>query len=257
MRGIGADELEAQCAHAAAPGPLDGVELRAGHPDGRMRLLQRLGHHVAERDVEVLAVMLRAALPEHREDRRHGLVEHVALVLHGAAERLELGDGGALAHAELAASVAQEIEHGDALGNARGVIGGELQDAVAEADAPGALAGGGEKRLRRGAVRVLLEEVVLHHPRVVVADPVGQLDLRQGIPIELVLPILGPGPRQLQLIEDAELHVSLPQRIAQCGHDIGPRGFSHRKILAAVHEQRPFSDKVRYWTSRRFSPILD
>ena len=135
----------------------------------RMRLLHRLGQHVAQRHVEVLAVMLAAAVLEHREDRLHGLVEHLALVLHGAAERLELGDRGALAHAELAAAVAEQVEHGDALGDAGGMVGGELEDAVAEADVLGALAGGGEERFRRRAVRVFLEEVVLDHPGVVVA----------------------------------------------------------------------------------------
>src|SRR6476661_8227197 len=100
-----------------------------------MRFLQRLGEHVPERYVEIRAVMLARTVLEHREDRRHGLVEHRALVLHGAAERLELGDRGALAHAELAASVAQKIEHGDALGNAGGMVGGELEDAVTEPDA--------------------------------------------------------------------------------------------------------------------------
>ena len=78
---------------------------------------------------------------------------------------------------------------------------------MAEADAPRPLGGGAEEDLRRRAVRVLLQEVVLDHPRVVVAEPIGQLDLRQRVLVELVLAPLTPGPRQLLLVEDAELHV--------------------------------------------------
>ena len=72
-------------------------------------------------------------------------LEHLALGFHVAAERRQFGDRGALAHAEFAAAVAQEIEHRDALGDAGGMIGGELENAVAEPDVFGALAGGGEK----------------------------------------------------------------------------------------------------------------
>ena len=47
---------------------------------------------------------------------------------------------------------------------------------------------------------------MLDLPSVVVAQPVGQLDLAQGILIEPVLVALFPGARQLQLVEDSELH---------------------------------------------------
>jgi hypothetical protein len=57
-------------------------------------------------------------------------------------------------------------------------------------------------------VRVLLEEVVLHLPREVDAEAVGQLDLVERILEELVLVPLVPGARDLVLVEDAELHDS-------------------------------------------------
>src|SRR6187399_622609 len=110
-----------------------------------MRLLQGLRQHMPQRIVEVLAVVLAGAVLEHREDRLHGLVEYGALVLHRAAERLELGDGRALPHAELDAAVAEEIEHGNALCDTDWIVGGDLEDAVAETDVLGALAGGGEE----------------------------------------------------------------------------------------------------------------
>ena len=55
-----------------------------------------------------------------------------------------------LAHAELDPAVAEQIQGRDALGHAGRVVGGQLDDAVAEADILGALAGGAEEHLRCG-----------------------------------------------------------------------------------------------------------
>ena len=68
------------------------------------------------------------------------------------------------------AAVAQEIEHRDALGDAGGMVGGELEDAMAEPDVLGALGGGGEERFRRRRMRIFFQEMMLHHPGVVVAE---------------------------------------------------------------------------------------
>src|SRR5215471_16516407 len=171
-----------------------------------MRLLHGLGQHMPQRILKVFAAVLAGTVRKHREDCLHGLVEHGALVFHGALERLKLGNGGSLAHAELDAPVAQEVEHGDALCDADGMIGGELENAVTQANVLGALTGGSQERLRRWAVGVFFEEVVLNHPGVVVACAIGELQLRQRVVIELELAVLLPGPRQLQLVENAELH---------------------------------------------------
>src|SRR5207247_9946545 len=112
-------------------------KLRARHPQRRMRLLNRLGHHIAQGNIKILAVMLAAALLEHRKDRADGFLEHFLLGFHVAAKRRELGDRGALAHPEFAASLAEQIEHRDALGDARRMIGGELENAVTEPDGCG------------------------------------------------------------------------------------------------------------------------
>src|ERR1043166_5947497 len=205
--GVGADELEAERADAEPAGAADGVELRAGHPQRRVRLLQGLRHHVAQREMEVAAVVFAAAVLEHLQHRRDRVLPHVALVADGAAERLELGDAGALAHAELDAAVAQEIERGDALGDARRMAGGELDDAVAEPDAPGALAGGTEEHLGRGRVGIFLEEMMLDNPGVVVAVGVGEFELGERVLIELEFAVRPPRPRQLQLVEDSEFHI--------------------------------------------------
>jgi hypothetical protein len=95
------------------------------------------------------------------------------LGFHVAAERRQLGDRGALAHAEFARAVAEEIEHRDALGDAGGMIGGELENAVAEPDVFGALAGRRRETIPATANANILEEMMLDHPGIVVAEPVG------------------------------------------------------------------------------------
>ena len=93
---------------------------------------------------------------------------------------MQLGRPGRLAHAEIDAAARQQVERRDALGDAVRLVGGELDHAVAEPDVLGALAGGAEEHLGRRGVRVLLEEVMLDLPGVVVAEPVGELDLRRA-----------------------------------------------------------------------------
>ena len=171
-----------------------------------MRFLMRLGDHVARREVEEPAVELHGVLGEARDERLHRLFPHVALVAHPAAERMELDGPLPLAESELDPAAAQQIERGDALGNADRMVGRELDDAVAEPDARRPLARRAQEDLGRGRVRVLLEEVVLHLPRVVVAQPVGQLDLIERVLEEPVLAVRGPRPRKLVLVEDPESH---------------------------------------------------
>jgi hypothetical protein len=105
-----------------------------------------------------------------------------------------------------AAPVGEEIEHRNTLGDARGMVGGELENAVAEPNLFGALAGGGEEGLGSGRVRVFFEEMMLYNPGVVIAEPVGGLELRQRVLVEPELVALLPGARQLQLVEDSEFH---------------------------------------------------
>src|SRR4029450_13379484 len=69
-----------------------------------------------------------------------------------------------------------------------------------------ALARGRQEHLGRGGVAVFLQEVVLDLPHVVEADPVGQLDLVEGVREQLVLALGPPGAGQLVLVEDAEPH---------------------------------------------------
>jgi hypothetical protein len=91
------------------------------------------------------------------------------------------------------------------------VVGkGQQGDGVADADVFGALAGGGEKDLGRRAVGVLLEEVMLDRPDVVVAQPVSEFDLFQGLLDQLALTIGLPGTGILQFIKAAQFHSKPP-----------------------------------------------
>jgi hypothetical protein len=67
--------------------------------------------------------------------------------------------GSVIAGAELDAAVGEQVEHGDALGDAGRVVvlRRQVDDAVAEADALRALAAGREEDLGSRGVAVLLE----------------------------------------------------------------------------------------------------
>src|SRR5439155_22885612 len=74
--------------------------------------------------------------------------------------------------------------------------------------------GGQEHRVRRGVV-ILLEEVVLYLPRVVDAEAVGELHLVERILEQLQLGAVLPGPRELVLVEDPELHAEAARRASK------------------------------------------
>ena len=70
-----------------------------------MRLLHRLRQDVAQRHVEILAVMLDPALSEHRDDGADRLLPDRSLLVERDPEGLQFGDAGALAGAELDTAV--------------------------------------------------------------------------------------------------------------------------------------------------------
>ena len=105
-----------------------------------MRLLQRLGDHVAGGKIVVLAVEFPVVVGEHRDDGAHRLLPALALVAHAHAERMQLGRPRRLAHAEIDAAARQQIECRHLLRHSLRLVGGELDHAVAESDVLGALA---------------------------------------------------------------------------------------------------------------------
>src|SRR5262249_43268598 len=130
-------------------------------------------------------------------------------------EAAKLHQRGALAGAEFDAAIGDEIERCDAFGDAGGMIvfRRHQADAVAEPDALGALRARREEDFRRGGVRIFLEEMVLDFPGVVDAELVGELDLLEGFLQQAVFGTVVPRPRQLMLVENAELHECFLARI--------------------------------------------
>ena len=133
------DEGEGQRADAAARRHLDGLAVGAGDPQRRMRLLQRLRHHVAARHLEELA--LEAGIGVHRHHvgaLLDALPPHPPLLdrIEADIEAAELHQGGAFAGAEFDAAVGNQIQRGDALGDPRRVVvfRRHQADAVAETD---------------------------------------------------------------------------------------------------------------------------
>ena len=160
-----------------------------------MRLLHRLRQHIAHRHLVPLGVQLDAAILEHRHDAADRVFPDLALGLHVAAEAAEFGDRSGFTGAHLDAAIADKVEAGDAFGDTLRWIGGELHDAVAEADVLRALRRRTEEHFRRRRVRVFLKEVVFDFPGVVVAKLVGQLHLIECVLIELPFIVRPPWAR--------------------------------------------------------------
>jgi len=64
-------------------------------------------------------------------------------------------------------------------------------------------------------MRIFLQEMMFHHPGMVVAASVGDLELRERILVKPEFIAGRPRARQLQFVKDAELHDVSPA-IAYC-----------------------------------------
>ena len=104
-------------------------------------------------------------------------------------EAVHFDERGGAAGAQLHAPVAENVQHGGALGDADGVVVLRRQQGhgVADADALGALGDGAVEHLGRGTVGELPQEVVFHRPEVLEADLVGQVHLGQHLLVALRL----------------------------------------------------------------------
>ena len=226
------DEGEGERAEPEARRELDGLAVGAGHPHRRVRLLHRLGQHVAAGHREGLALEAGIGLDHHHVgDLLRRLERHRPLLLGGDVEAAELEPRGALADAEIDPAVGDDVERGDAFGGARRVVvvRDHLADAVAEADAVGQRRGAGEEDLGRRGVRILLEEVMLDLPGIVVAEPVGEHDLVERLVEQPLLVARRPGPRQLQLVEHAESHGFRSSQVRRHGSRERPGRPARRK----------------------------
>jgi hypothetical protein len=110
-----------------------------------VRLLSRLGDHIAQREVEVLAVIFPTLFPEHGKQAAHRVFPDVTLVAETTIERMQLGHAAALANAEFDTAVAEQIERAHPFRHARRIVRGELHNAMTEPDVRGALTRCGEE----------------------------------------------------------------------------------------------------------------
>src|SRR5439155_13954802 len=178
------------------------------------------------------------------------LLPHLPLRHVVDAEALELDPRGRFACPPFHAAVADEVERRDALGDSRrGIVVGRHEcDPVGEPDAPRTLARRGEENLRRGGVRVLLEEVVLDLPREVDAEAVGELHLGERLLVEPMLVAILPGTGNLVLVEDAESHdvASLDLRGSHVKWSGGRRAPRGTHVSSATASGTARSSEMRY-----------
>ena len=144
------------------------------------------------------------------------------LVVAVDAEPAQLGLGRRLARAELHPAPGDQVQHGDALGDPGRVVVARrrLDDAVADAACAGALAGRGQEDLGRAECEYSSKKWCSTSHRYCDPEAVGQLDLVQGVGDQLLLAGVAPGPGQLVLVEDAELHRVAPP---VAGRPVTPR----------------------------------
>ena len=181
----------------------------AGHPHRRMRLLQRLGHDVARWHLDVLTLEAGERFLDHAADRHlERFLPHGPLVRGIDAESAEFANRRRLSGSELHATVGDEIERRNALGDPGRMIDrrGKVHDSEPEPNVLGALARSGEEDLRRGGVAVLLEEVVLGQPHRREAGLVRGLHFVEAVLEQQMLVVVTPRPRQRKLVEQRDLH---------------------------------------------------
>ena len=209
-----------------------------------MWLLHRLGHHVAGRHLYEPALDATKGDLSHATDGHfEPLQPRFSLDLAIDAESGQLGVRGRFSGSELDPPVGHQVEHGDPFRDASRMVvtRGGLNDAVADAHSLGTLAGHGQEHLWCTGVRILLQKMVLHLPEVLDPETVGQFDLVQGIGDQLLLAGLAPGPGQLVLVEDTELHCRLLCIGIESSGWADPRGIQPSREMASRSTAVPSS----------------
>ena len=156
FRGLdGIDESERERADTVARGDVDRLLVRAGEPDRRVRLLQRLRNDVAGRHREEVA--LEAGIRRHRHHvgallRRLG--PHQLFLRRIDVETFQFSTGRRGSGAPFGTAGGDEVEHGNPFRHMRGRIIARRREhhPVADMDLPRAPGGGGEEHLGRGVV---------------------------------------------------------------------------------------------------------
>jgi hypothetical protein len=205
------------------------VVARGRAPDRRVRLLQRLGLHAPIRQRPVLPLERITVVGPAADDVLDGFAPHVACLVRSDAEAFELDPRRRPAGAEVDSPVRKQVEHCDRLGRPHWMVVGPRHesDAVAQPHALGAARDGAVEHLGVGAVRVLLEEVVLHRPEGMESRPLRRDRLLEGVLVRLVLAVRAPGTGHRDLVEQGEPHAGASSRSgtrSRIGHGPGNPG---------------------------------
>ena len=155
---------------------------------------------------EVRPLVPDAALVQEREDQIDRLLLDVAPRVEVAAEALELVGPVAGAQAEHHPTAREDVHEGHVLDHADRVVEGQRHHRGAEADArgPGRQVAHVGEDVRHDAV--LVREVVLGHPRGVVAQAVGGLDLGGDPGVDGAVRVGLAGVVRVRGEQDAEFH---------------------------------------------------
>ena len=181
-------------------------------PQRRMGLLDGLGQHPPPGHLPVAAVPLDLVGGHGGDGHLQRLAPHGPGLAGMDAESLELGPGRRPAGAQLDPPVRQQVEHCDRLGGAhRVVVGlGHEPHPVAQPQVLGDRGQMAVEDLGVGAVRELLQEVVLHGPHRMETHPVAQPDLLDHLLVGLLLAAVRPGSGHRDLVEHGEFHGCCP-----------------------------------------------
>ena len=181
-----------------------GAGVARRHPEGRVRLLHRLGAGSGVGKVPVLALVRDVAPPELLQQGDHlQHHRHAEILVHAPGEAIELPLVGAAADAELETAARNEVEERRLSRELDGVPVGRHHHRGAEADAPGARGEVGEELEGTGRDRHL-QGVVLRRPHDLEAGPVGELHHRRGVLQHLHH--VGVRAQALHVDDEVELH---------------------------------------------------
>src|SRR5882724_1630815 len=198
----------------------------SGHPDGRMRRLERAGRdRRVLKPVELAVVAERLAFPGLPDDLERLAEPRLTLPVCDAVAIVRARDAAA-ADPELEPALADVIQRRDLLGDAQRVVEREHGDGRSHPEAPGPgrdRAGDLEGRRDHRAVR---REVDLAEPDAVEAPVLGALSQLEGVPErrDLVRSVAH------LLDEDPEMHGYWPPRTRAAR----PRGARHTRPAPSV-----------------------
>ena len=143
--------------------------------DGQLRLQRPRPDALAGERGTVFALPLDVDLIAELEQEVELLHEELVVVLGVVAEERIGLDEGAAADDDLGAPLGDEVEGGEVLEDANGIVGAEHRYRGGKADLPGARGGGGQQDGRRGGDELLA--VVFADAVDVDAGAIGELDL--------------------------------------------------------------------------------